>query len=68
MIFKKVDDSLKINSFFEDGDNVKYGDIAFIVEGNSIAILTAERLVLNCITYEYCTKTISKFINIKNKL
>ena len=52
MIFKKVDESLKINSFFKDGDNVKYGDIVFIVEGNSIAILTVERLVLNYATYE----------------
>ena len=63
MIFKKVDDSLKINSFFEDGDNVKYGDIAFIVEGNSIAILTAERLVLNCMQHMSAIATKTAYLN-----
>jgi len=31
----------------QDGETVKYGDIAFYVEGNSQSILKAERLVLN---------------------
>ena len=63
MIFKKVDESLKINSFFKDGDNVKYGDIVFIVEGNSIAILTAERLVLNCIQHMSAIATKTAYLN-----
>ena len=48
MIFNQVDDSLKITFHVKDGDNVKFGDVAFVVEGNSISILTAGRLVLNC--------------------
>ena len=63
MIFKKVDESLKINSFFKDGDYVKYGDIVFIVEGNSIAILTAERLVLNCMQHMSAIATKTAYLN-----
>ena len=48
MIFKEVDTSLNITKLLNDGDKVKIGDKAFLVEGNSISILTAERLVLNC--------------------
>jgi nicotinate-nucleotide pyrophosphorylase (carboxylating) len=47
-IFSHVDPSLKTEIFLRDGDLVKYGDIAFTVEGSSHAILLAERLVLNC--------------------
>lgn len=47
-IFHVVDPNLKLNVFLQDGTPVKYNDIAFEVEGNSRSILTAERLVLNC--------------------
>ncbi len=47
-IFERVDATLKITHFKKDGDQVKFGDIAFSVEGNARAILTGERLVLNC--------------------
>ena len=47
-IFHVVDPNLKLNVFLQDGAPVKYKDIAFEVEGNSRSILTAERLVLNC--------------------
>jgi nicotinate-nucleotide pyrophosphorylase (carboxylating) len=47
LIFKRVDPDLKIEVLIEDGTPVKYGDIAFYVEGSSRSILTAERLVLN---------------------
>lgn len=47
-IFHRVDKSLKINIFIKDGTEVKPMDIVFEVEGNVISILTAERLVLNC--------------------
>ncbi len=47
MIFKKFDSNLTIERLIEDGDEVKYGDIAFIVKGASRSILTTERLVLN---------------------
>jgi nicotinate-nucleotide pyrophosphorylase (carboxylating) len=46
-VFEKIDPSLKVTKFLNDGTAIKYGDIAFIVEGSSISILTAERLVLN---------------------
>lgn len=46
-IFNIVDPSLKIEILIKDGTNVKYGDIAFIVEGKTRSILLAERLVLN---------------------
>jgi nicotinate-nucleotide pyrophosphorylase (carboxylating) len=47
-IFKVVDSSLKVEVLINDGKAIKKGDIAFIVEGSSQNILTAERLVLNC--------------------
>ena len=47
-IFHIVDPNLKLNVFINDGAAVKYGDVAFEVEGSSRNILTAERLVLNC--------------------
>ncbi len=46
-IFETIDPNIVFTKFLNDGEKVKYGDIAFIVEGNSIALLTAERLVLN---------------------
>src|SRR3954469_5364609 len=48
IIFDCVDPSLRTEFFIEDGTFVKKGDIAFIVEGPARSILTAERLVLNC--------------------
>jgi len=47
-IFHKADKDLKVNILLKDGDSVKYGDIGLTVEGNARSILTAERLVLNC--------------------
>lgn len=46
-IFKHFDPNLKIKVFIKDGTPVKFGDIAFTVEGSSRSILTTERLVLN---------------------
>ena len=48
MIFKAVDKNLKVKVLIKDGKPVKYGDVAFFVEGSDRSILTAERLVLNC--------------------
>ena len=47
-IFAKVDNSLEMEIHLQEGSAIKYGDIAFHVHGNAISILTAERLVLNC--------------------
>lgn len=46
-IFKIIDPKFKVTVFIKDGAAVKVGDIAFIVEGSSQKLLTAERLVLN---------------------
>ena len=63
MIFRKVDATLKVETFLKDGDKVKSGDIAFIVEGNSISILTAERLVLNCMQKMSAIATKTTYLN-----
>ena len=47
-IFKQVDPNLKVNVLLQDGAEIKPKDIAFEVEGDAQSILTAERLVLNC--------------------
>lgn len=48
LIFAEVDPSLTMTPLLADGARVKHGDIAFTVEGPARSILTAERLVLNC--------------------
>ena len=63
MIFRKVDSNLKVETFLKDGDKVKFGDIAFIVEGNSISILTAERLALNCMQHMSAIATKTTYLN-----
>ena len=50
-IFHVVDPKLKLNVLLKDGAKIKYGDIAFEVEGNAQSILKAERLVLNCMQH-----------------
>ena len=47
-IFRVVDPNLKVDIRLKDGAAIKPGDIAFEVEGEAQGILTAERLVLNC--------------------
>lgn len=47
-IFKHLDPSLKFELRIPDGSPVKFGDEPFHVEGHTQAILTGERLVLNC--------------------
>ena len=47
LIFKQIDPKLKLNLKVNDGDLVKKGDVAFIVEGNTRTLLTLERPVLN---------------------
>ncbi|MFN3997484.1 carboxylating nicotinate-nucleotide diphosphorylase [Algoriphagus sp.] len=47
-IFKAVDPRLEVEFFKKDGDQVNAGDIGLTVFGPSASILSAERLVLNC--------------------
>lgn len=46
-IFSTFDPSLKMQQLLNDGDRVKVGDIAFIVEGKVQSLLQTERLMLN---------------------
>ena len=48
LIFKNFDSKLKISKNLKDGEVVKNGDIAFILQGKAISILSCERLALNC--------------------
>jgi len=64
MIFDQVDNSLKITQHLNDGDKVKFGDVAFIVQGSSISILTAERLVLNCMQHMSAIATKTTYLNL----
>ncbi|MEH0157832.1 carboxylating nicotinate-nucleotide diphosphorylase [Limibacter armeniacum] len=47
-ILRYVSPSMKIEVLIKDGEPVKYGDIAMLIEGDAQAILKAERLLLNC--------------------
>ncbi|MDX5347450.1 MAG: carboxylating nicotinate-nucleotide diphosphorylase [Hymenobacteraceae bacterium] len=47
-IFAQVDPELKVEVSLPDGTAVKHGDVALTVSGKAQSILTAERLVLNC--------------------
>lgn len=46
-IFEFVDPELKTEVFIQDGEEIKFGDIAFHVMGKSQSILKAERVMLN---------------------
>ena len=46
-IFKRYDSRLKVTSDLEEGSPIKKGDVAFTIEGPTLAILATERLVLN---------------------
>ncbi len=48
-IFREVNPSLRVTFFKHDGESVIKGEVAFIVEGPAQSILSAERLVLNCL-------------------
>ncbi|MGI4743245.1 MAG: carboxylating nicotinate-nucleotide diphosphorylase [Janthinobacterium lividum] len=48
LIFEQVDSALQVKVLLEDGARVRHGDLAFTVAGPARSILTAERLVLNC--------------------
>ncbi|MFN0188049.1 MAG: carboxylating nicotinate-nucleotide diphosphorylase [Bacteroidia bacterium] len=47
-IFRIVDPELNLTILAQDGDEIKKGDLLFIVEGKVRSILISERLVLNC--------------------
>jgi nicotinate-nucleotide pyrophosphorylase (carboxylating) len=47
MIFNHVDPALEVETFINDGAEVKYGDVAYHVSGSAQSILKVERLILN---------------------
>lgn len=47
-IFAEVDPAFVVDMLLPDGADIKPGDIVLTVSGNARNILTAERLVLNC--------------------
>lgn len=47
-IFNIIDNSLKVEVFIKDGEKIQPGDVVFNVSGKAQSILSAERLVLNC--------------------
>jgi len=49
MVFKQLDNNLKVNVFIEDGAKIKPGDIILTIEGSSQSLLSAERTALNFI-------------------
>jgi nicotinate-nucleotide pyrophosphorylase (carboxylating) len=46
-VFQQVDKELTMKIYLPDGSKIEKGNIAFEVEGRSVSILSAERLVLN---------------------
>ncbi len=47
-IFEHIDPALSVRDFIPDGNEINPGDIVLEVEGSARSILSAERLVLNC--------------------
>src|SRR5258706_929670 len=48
-IFRRFDPGIRIEFFKMDGDEIKRGDVAFVVDGFARTILSTERVVLNCL-------------------
>jgi nicotinate-nucleotide pyrophosphorylase (carboxylating) len=48
VIIKKLDPEAKVNLFKKDGDKVQKGDLVFTIHAKIHAILSGERLILNC--------------------
>ncbi|CAM1374592.1 carboxylating nicotinate-nucleotide diphosphorylase [Tenacibaculum xiamenense] len=60
-VFAYVDENLEVETLIQDGEKVKYGDIAFYVSGSSQSILQAERLVLNAMQRMSAIATKTRF-------
>lgn len=62
-IFHYVDKRIEIQFFKKDGDYVENGQIGFTVKGNAQAILSSERLVLNCLQRMSAVATYTRSMN-----
>jgi nicotinate-nucleotide pyrophosphorylase (carboxylating) len=47
MVFRRLDADVVFEQLIEDGARVKYGDVAFHVEGRTVSLLQSERIILN---------------------
>lgn len=47
MVLRRLDPQISMEKLIEDGTKVKTGDVAFYVEGHTVSLLQAERIVLN---------------------
>ena len=47
LVFKYIDPRLRMTVLMQDGTTVKFGDVAFEVQGPQQSILKAERIILN---------------------
>lgn len=47
LVFRRLDPEVAFEQRIEDGAKVTYGDEAFFVEGRTVSLLQAERIVLN---------------------
>ncbi len=63
IIFRKLDPDMEIVATVTDGTSVKEGDIILKLHGNSRAILSAERLVLNCMQRMSGIATYTRYLN-----
>ncbi|KIX21441.1 nicotinate-nucleotide pyrophosphorylase [Flavobacterium sp. 316] len=61
MVFSHVEKDMIVETFINDGESVKYGDVVFNVFGSSQAILKAERLVLNAMQRMSAIATKTKY-------
>lgn len=63
-IFKHFQPDAVVEVYIKDGSEVKYGDVAFVVEAKERTILQCERLVLNCMQRMSGTATLTrKFVD-----
>lgn len=72
-VFHKVDPATTFNAILKDGNRIDPGDIAFEVEGNSISLLSAERLALNFLQRmsgiaTYTRQVVDKLSGLKTKV
>ncbi len=51
MVMTGIDESIKIETFYADGDSIKKGDIVASVSGPAVSILKGERTALNFISH-----------------
>lgn len=73
MVFKELDNELKVNIFIEDGSSIVPGDRVMIVEGSSRSLLSAERTALNFIQRmsgiaTYTNKVYNQIADLNTKL